>query len=325
MNCPRCGKAIPANTAFCMHCGASMASFNMTPSTATTAGTSASPALAQSLDSQSRRNSLIATAVIAFAALLAVVFGTRAAGVWGTESSRPDGRTLQASGSRPDGSILQARGSSPSGILMAPGNRPAPILAADAKAPDKMPVDVYNWLKHLEKCEAQKVALAGDQSAEVTVWMQKNSVLGAGMGMMDPYDQSGPEGDNDKDPGTYTKGKILDLRPKWTALYQFFRSYPPPAECKPIADDFDKAIVEVPGMMGDLGDILNGTSGSPDDALKKLKKMQNSSYGDIDRYFIRCDGKLGDICGKYHMNKWFNVKGDVMAGGIMGKLPFGGG
>lgn len=325
MNCPRCGKPIPANAAFCMHCGLSMATVSVTPSASTLSGTAASPVMARTLEEQMRRRTLVATAAVTFALLLAAIFATKAAGIWGSSGSRTDQKTLIAQGSRPDGAVLHASGSRPSGIMMNGGNRTGSVMSQRATAPEQMPADVYNWLKHLEKCEAQKVALAGDQSAEVTVWMQKNSVLGAGMGMMDPYEQATADGDNDKDPSTYTKGKILDLRPKWTELYNLFRSYPPPPECKPIADDFDRAIVEVPGMMGDLGDILNQTSANPQESLAKLKKMQNSSYGDIDRYFVRCDGKLGDICAKYHMNKWFNIKGDVMAGGIMGKLPFGGG
>jgi hypothetical protein len=190
---------------------------------------------------------------------------------------------------------------------------------AEAPPNTKMPEDVYEWLKHLQKCEEKKVEISGDQAAEVTVWMQKNSALGAGMGMMDPYDQASGEGE-DKAPGSYTKGKVLDLRPQWEDLATFFHSVPPPAECAPIADDFDRAISQIPAMMGDLGDILNSADTDPQGALQKVKKMQNGSYGEIDRYFLRCDEKVTGICGKYNMTKWFNIKGDVMAGGMMGKF-----
>ena len=176
-----------------------------------------------------------------------------------------------------------------------------------------MPKDVEDWLKHLEKCEREKVTISGDQMAEALVLMQKMQALGAGMGLMDPYDQS-QDGHEDKDPGTYAKGKVMDFRPRWQGLVDYFNSYPPPEECKPLASDFNRALSEVPGMMGDIGDILNSVSNDPSAALQQMNKFKGGSYGDIDRYFARADVKLSDICKRYEHNKWFNIKADVQGG-----------
>jgi hypothetical protein len=186
-----------------------------------------------------------------------------------------------------------------------------------ATAPLGMPADVLAYLRHLEKCENAKVEISGDQSAEVKVLMTKMQALGAGMGMMNPYDQSGD--DKDVEPADYAKGKILDFRPRWQRLLDYFRSVRPPRECEQLAYDFDRATGEVPGMMGDLSDILNGQL-DPAAALKKLEKFQNSSYSEIDRYYGRADEKLGQICQKYNTSKWFNIKTDVGGGSLLSKM-----
>jgi len=268
-------------------------------------------ALQQAYDIQKKRNLKVGITVGVVALIIAILFGLKASGALGLSGQSADPKVLSATGTKPDTNILAQLGSGGPSVMEQPAQKP----------PDnKMPDDVYNWLKHLEKCEAMKVELAGDQAAETQLWMQKFQVLGGAMGMLDPYDQAATDDKDDKAPGTYASGKIQDMRPKWTQLVDYFHTVPPPTECQPIADDFDRALREIPGMMGDLSDVLNSADSDPQGAMKLVKKMQNGSYGDIDRYFDRCDQKLSAICFKYKVNKWFNVKGDVVAGGMMGKF-----
>lgn len=262
---------------------------------------------------KTQRNQKAAMLALGLVALvLAALLGLSASGILRFGAQTPPTGQLAAKGMAPNNNILQESGTAP-----------APVLEKTAEGPPPMPADVEAWLKHLEKCEKAKVEISGDQSAEITVFMQKNSVLGAGMGLMNPYDQSG-DGTDDKDPGTYTKGKILDLRPLWQELITYFNSVPPPEECKPLADDFNQAISEIPGMMGDLGEVLNEVSTNPEKALQTVNKMKNGSYDGIDRYFARADQKLGAICAKYARNKWFNIQTDVGAGGMFSKGMLGG-
>ena len=257
-----------------------------------------------------RRRQTVSWIIGIIVCLVAAWIGLTAAGV------------LKLNRSTPPSGTLQARGDVPNTVLEKPAVTPGPVLEKTAERPE-MPADVEAWLKHLQETERRKVELTGDQTAEVTVFMQKNSVLGAGMGLMDPYDQS--EGSaGDKEPSSYTKGKILDLRPQWEDLITFFNSVPPPDECRPIADDYNRALNEIPGMMGDLGEMLNGVANDPQKALEQAKKMQNGSYSGIDRYFARTDQKLGDICSKYQKTKWFNIATDVAAGGMLSKQMMGG-
>lgn len=213
---------------------------------------------------------------------------------------------LSASTGKPS---LEVKANGPAPALQLPAHMEPPALEKTASRP-VMPADVEAWLKHLEECEKRKVEIAGDQTAEAMVLIPKMQALGAGMGMMDPIDQSS-DNPGDKDPGSYAKGKVEDFRPRWDELIQFFNSVPPPEECKPLAADYERALGEVPGMMGDIGDVLNTVSSDPSAALQKMKKIQGGSYGDIDRYFARSDQKLGTICQKYDHSKWFNIKTDV--------------
>jgi hypothetical protein len=291
-----------------MHCGQPMPARAAAPAQPTPPAANPAPNLTDAFADQKRKQTMILAISGAVVAILAVLVGLGASGVLAFGAKKPESKILAAKGQAPD-----------PGLLKATGNAPKPSLEKTAEAPKEMPADVEAWLKHLEKCEEMKIAIGGDQAAEVSTWIQKNSVLGAGMGLMNPYEQS-QEGEGDQDPGQYTKGKILDLRPRWEELITFFRSYPPPQECQPIASDFDRAINEIPAMMGDLGGILNSAGTDPTAAMQQVKKMQNGSYSDIDRYFARCDEKVSQICAKYNKRKWFNIKQDVGGGGMLGKL-----
>lgn len=260
-------------------------------------------------DSQRRKGMIVASIVAGVVVVLGAFAGFKAFGNLGAQGGSPD-------------PSLQVSGRGPKQVLQVNSKLPAPVLnkGDERKAPLTMPADVLDWLKHLERCEAMKIEITGDQQAEAMTYLTKLNTLGAGIGLTDPYDQSS-DGEEDKGPETYTKGKILDMRPRWMELIRFFNSKKPPAECLPLANDFNQAIGEIPGMAGDLADVLNSVSSDPQAALQKVQKMKNQSNGGIDRYFARADEKLGRICKKYDTNKWFNIKTDI-GGGMLSS--FGG-
>lgn len=185
--------------------------------------------------------------------------------------------------------------------------------------PAGMPQDVTDWLKHLQKIEERKQALTLRQIADMKVFEEMIGALGPHIGETDPFDQTGEQG---KAPADVTKGKFGDLRPDWKQLLEDYRSYPPPAECKSLADTYDSGLNEIPGMIGDLVDVLNETNSDPSKALTKLSEMKNKSYGNIDRSFQESDLKLADICRKYKVQKWFNIKADALGGDFLSKSGF---
>jgi hypothetical protein len=143
------------------------------------------------------------------------------------------------------------------------------------------------------------------------------------MGLVDPNNQETPSA-ADKDPATFTQDKLNPLKVKWDELNQFFESVPPPDECRPIANDYGRALSEVPGMLSDLLDILSLSSSNPDLALEQAGKMTKKSNAGVDSFFTEADRKLGQICEKYARAKWFDISSDIPASGLLSKQMIGG-
>ncbi len=194
------------------------------------------------------------------------------------------------------------------------GNAGPPALAKEELA---MPDDVRAWLEHLRKIEEKKQQISIKQIANLKVFGEMLQTLGPGIGNLDPYGKDDANG-ADKNPTEVTQGKFQDLRPEWQDLVTQFQSVPPPAECKPLADNYFKALNEIPAMTGDLVDVLNKVQSNPQDALQSATALKSKSYGSIDLGFNEADGQLSAICAKYHTTKWFNIKADVMGGGMLG-------
>ncbi len=278
-----------------MHCGQPIGTPK--PTQAPSGGTAVGAAYQQ----DARKKKTIAAVIGIFAAILGIFLGLKAAGVLGANTTKDPG-------------TLQARGATSGPVLVKEAAPTPPVLEKGAEK-KVMPKDVEDWLKHLEKCEAMKVEITLRQQAELMKFQQMLSVLGPDMNALNPYDN-----EDSQSPDKITGGKFADLRPDWEKLIQYFNSYPPPEECRPIADDFGRALSEIPGMTSDVIDVLNTVGQDPSAALQKVNKLKGKSYGDIDRYFNRADQRLKAICEKYDTSKWFNVKGDVIEGGSLGKF-----
>jgi len=296
MFCPKCGKSAQAGAAFCMHCGQSLAAIahHAVQPIATPA-----PAFPKPGAGNSKKTTWIAVGT-ALAMILALFFGLRASGLLQFGAKSPKLESLRAEGQSPQIPLLRAEGSSGPPTLQQPAQKV------------EMPADVRRWLEHLEKIEERKNELSIKQLTQMAVLMQQMKVLGGAMGLLDG------DGD-DTAPSDTAKQRFDTLRPDWNQLLSDFNAFPPPAECKPIADDYSRAINEIPGMNADIGSVLEGASSDPAKALEAAMKLQNTSATVIDKYLGEADSKVGDICRKYETRKWFAIKTDV-GGGLMGKF-----
>lgn len=329
MNCPKCGKPSVAGAAFCMHCGQRFAP--ATPVMAPVQGQvpmmqGAAPAFPNP-NINSKKTTWVAI-ITALAMILAIFFGLKASGIlqFGAKNPRIEAlkaegnltpqELLKAEGQDPNIPLLRAEGQDPTiPLLRAEGSQGPPALSHSAQRTE-MPADIRRWLEHLEAIEKRKNDISMKQLAQMTVLMQQMKVLGGGMGLLNE-DEGGYGGDTG--PSETAKTSFDAMRPEWNQLITDFKSYPPPAECKPIADDYSRAITEIPGMNSDLADILAGVANDPAAALEKVMKIQNTSSNVIDKYLGATDSKVGDVCRKYETRKWFDIKTDV-GGGLMGKF-----
>lgn len=248
--------------------------------------------------------------------ILALFFGLRASGLLQFGAKNPNLATLKAEGSTPVQDLLRAEGSNPEiPLLKAEGSQGPTALNIPAQRTE-MPDDIRKWLEHLERIEKRKNDLSMKQLSQMAVLMQQMKVLGGGMGVLN--EEEGGYG-GDTGPSETAKVSFDAMRPEWNQLISDFRSYPPPAECRPIADDYYRAVSEIPGINSDLAGILENVASDPAAALEKAMKLQNTSATVIDKYLGASDGRVADICRKYETRKWFDIKSDV-GGGLMGKF-----
>jgi hypothetical protein len=327
MFCPKCGKGVQAGAAFCMHCGQGVAAQPAAsqPVAAASKPMAAAPMMGRPAPAfptpnapSSKKTTVIAIGT-ALAMVLALFFGLRATGLLRFGASTPKIDNLKAEGNIPNQDLLRAEGQAPdNNLLKAEGSTSAAPVARHAEQ-IVMPDDIRKWLEHLEKIEKRKNDLSMKQLSQMAVLMQQMKVLGSGMGILN--EEEGGFG-GDTGPSETAKGSFDALRPEWNQLIADFRSYPPPAECRPIADDYFRAVSEIPGMNSDLAGILESIAGNPENAasaLEKAMKIQNTSANVIDKNLKETDNKVGDICRKYETRKWFEIKTDV-GGGLMGKF-----
>lgn len=327
MFCPKCGKPSVAGAAFCMHCGQRYAPTAPAPAPAQAPMMQGAAPAFPNPAVNSKKTTWIAIGT-ALAMILAIFFGLRATGILQFGAKNPQIEALRAEGNLTEQELLKAEGNlSGQELLRAEGEDPKiPLLRAEGSPPPptlnqgaqriEMPADIRRWLEHLEAIEKRKNDLSMKQLSQMAVLMQQMKVLGGGMGMLN--EEEGGYG-GDLGPSETAKGSFDAMRPEWNQLITDFRSFPPPAECKPIADDYNRAINEIPGMNSDLAEILAGVASDPAAALEKVMKIQNTSSNVIDRYLGASDSKVGDICRKYETRKWFDIKTDV-GGGLMGKF-----
>lgn len=287
MNCPRCGQPLVPGASFCSRCGQAIAQAPGPRRDNPTGPTPSMPpgGVPQGVYQQPRKSNalLIGGGAILGIALLLLLLKI-------------------------------------SGVFAAPQEAPNSVaLQKITEANPTMPPDVLAWLKHLEKVEAEKKELSIKEQAEFSVFATKLSVEGAAISSENPVDNPIP--DTGQSPDLATASKFHDLQPEYEALIKEFESLPPPAECKSIADDYHRALSEIPGMVGDLMSILNQNQGDLSSALAKMNQMKDKSYSAIDKPFEQADERVQVLCDKYHKSKWFNI-GDV-GGSVFGRVSSG--
>jgi hypothetical protein len=263
---------------------------------------------------QPKRNDLLPWLIGGAAALVVALVGLGAAGLL---------RLHGGSGS----ANLREKGALAGADLRAQAGGGAP-LNVERK---EMPQDVYDWLKHLEKCEKMKQEIAAHQMDELTV--DKNR-MGAAEGMTpgDVQKLSSPEGGVDLPEGLQKAfSDFANLDQEWTKLKDFFDSKPPPAECVKIGQAYDNALDGILGAIGQVKSMV-GQFGDPNQAqtdpsaaqtTKDLHDVSRHHVTNVDDQLQLTDDLVGDICKKYDVMKWFKI--DVHGGGMNPLAGLGGG
>ncbi len=261
------------------------------------------PGISAAYDAQRKKTTGIAIAAGLVALLLATFVTLNATGVLGAKGNRADDRVLVAQGQRPDGTILQAQ-----------GERGAPVMqrSAEVVAPVKMPGNIYDWLKHLEKCEAERIAVTTGQVGEAMTEQAKLKATGGVDAIQDALNGIDDPNAQLRSPTEGLARLLKMMHDQTMQVQQRFQAVPPPAECGPIAAAYTQALNETAAQMGEIGDHLAAGD------VQKLLTMKGKSNEGIDSAGKRTDRLVGEICNKYNTAKWFSVSGDILPGGIFG-------
>ncbi|MBX7133629.1 MAG: zinc ribbon domain-containing protein [Fimbriimonadaceae bacterium] len=295
--CTRCGTPVPSGAKFCMNCG------QPAPVTAPAAGSSVPMAWPQT-----KSNAGVWWAIGSVLVIAAVVFGLGAVGI------------LRLRGADKSGPMLVQTGPEQGKILARKAEDPPPVLQRHQDDPIRMPDDVRAWLEHLERIERAKQELQRDQMDDLMISMRSIDQLVAGFateGLMDPDAPDNPTaGVNDFLP-------IEKMTADWKELRRKFNQEGPPCpeECKPLRDEYDTALAQVPGVLSDInaiaGDLFDPAK---KEKIKDLREVQKSHRDYIDKPLTKSDRLVGEICDRYDTKKWFDIKVD--SGGIMGMPGF---
>lgn len=255
---------------------------------------------------------------VALAAVIPIVFAGYTVGKMLQAKSQPNTSVLSANEQYHPPTILSTEGNQAPPSLEANGDHNPNALANPVEG-DTMPDDIRNWLKHLERTEAERSRMTGQQLGQLlalATQMQGKGVMDMlGNIMNDPSgDQGAPEL-----PAADLSGDTEALRKEWTDLGGRFGSLPPPAECVPIRNQYDIALKETSGMVFDIMDILNQATqpgADPQALVGRLTGMKGSSSS-IDQAGTKCDQLVQQVCDKYHARKWFTVQGDIGNAGML--------
>jgi hypothetical protein len=191
---------------------------------------------------------------------------------------------------------------------------------------DKMPADVRDWLKHLERTEAERKSMATSQIAQLLPMMMSGS--SAGIQELLNEALTGEESSTQSARDASLKPKVTQsatqMRQRWKDLNVFFNSKQPPLECVPIKNSYEHCLGETSAMVLEILDTVESagnTEAGSQDALSKLLAMMGTSGNRIDVAGEQADRAVGEICHKYDTFKWFSISGDH---GGLGGLGIGG-
>jgi hypothetical protein len=334
MNCPRCQGSVPDRASFCPQCGNDVRVFR-----ASLAGRAASAvplAVNTQTAPQSSRQNEGKSAGFVSPPPSQTAMNPQVVAVPNTQKKTPWALILgtllaiclfsmgflafklfQKTGKDDPTSILARTERAPAPVLQQTA-KSEPVLGKQAQAPKQMPENIRKWLEHLEKIEKLRGKLAQKGLAEFMV-MAPSLQQGADIEALKALASGDPNAEMPKSAADKVADTSSDSKVAWADLRREFDSFPPPPECKSIADSYGHALDETGAMIQDILDAVQVAKDDPQKALQTLYGMKNSSKS-IDEYGNAADDKVKEICDFYDTRKWFSINSDFGGSSIFGSL-----
>lgn len=277
--CPRCGTVLSASAAFCLQCG--------------------HPANGSVSGSRLPKWLPFVTGVLILAGVTWSLSKAGLIRVGGAAAKNPQlaasgetNESLSLGGER-NGSVLTVPGEGANSALAIGGSQPSPSLTVEGQqSPPSvyleagMPADVYNWLKHLRETERRRFAAidgAKDPSMEPNVGTAEKV-----------------EAERNRRIGE-ASNTVASASDYFRDLIQFFRSVPPPEECRPIATEYNAALDEILRMTSEIEQGLATMD------VDRLLRLQGQSVNRIDARIRAADDLVDGVCREYGVPNEFRL------------------
>jgi hypothetical protein len=180
------------------------------------------------------------------------------------------------------------------------------------QTPKRPPDDVIDYLKHLQKVEAQRQAMQRDLTPAFNAFV--NAV--AMRATIDEQEIQQRMSAVQQAPRDYSQ--------QWAQLSQFFESKPPPPACQPLHEAYRKMLASTIAYMTKVYLALQQAQTDPNAALQALSQMQGTASTDVDTQILQANYELQQVLDKYDLRRYF--PGFVISGegGLNLRSIFGG-
>jgi len=299
MRCTHCGATVPENARFCAGCGRPLSSSAVSP-----AQTSPAPASGAS----KAKWWAIGVGVLV---LMAIAFFV------GMQS----GLITQANVQKPEGpSVLEVQApkvTGPSVLEAQPPKVESPSVL-ETEAPPPPPKRVVDWLEHLRKTEERRQRQERNVAPVMSMLVQAMVARAAALGGIAQGDFEQAEADYEREREKLRQGYQQRQR-EWAQLLQYFRSVPPPPECRTLADAYFAGLSEYITSISQIEKSLI------DNDIGGLTSMLGSAQSELDARFARADEELARVCEQYGIRKYFAIgaRGTELIRSLGGGLPLG--
>ncbi|MER3473857.1 MAG: hypothetical protein C4335_07440 [Armatimonadota bacterium] len=172
------------------------------------------------------------------------------------------------------------------------------LLQAQAEPPQKQPektppADIIDYLKHLQRVEAQRQAMQRDLTPAFNAFV--NAV--AMRATIDEQELQQRMSAVQQAPQDYSQ--------KWAQLSQLFESKQPPPACQPLHEAYRKMLSSTIAYMTKVYLALQQAQTDPNTALQALSQMQGTASTDVDTQILQANYELQQVLDKYDLRRYF--------------------
>lgn len=282
--CPRCQSHLPENSTYCGFCGSWLSSANV-PSWPKWGGILAGLTL-----------------------LFIIAWSISASGL--VRVSSPSSGELSVEESLHEGALTAHKGGPPN-VLTVPGGRSTEGLTVEGDLPQTsvtsahsgMPEDILAWLRHLKRVDLKRESMNTQVASE----------LFSLVGQVQPgafSDEGALNADAQRRVGV-ADSAVTRVDGLFKELINEFQSLPPPAECRPIAEQYSRVLIETRKMIGEILESLHSAD------IGRLLGIMGTSYSRVDSNAKNANMLIDSLCRKYNTANEFAVFVDSKSAGVL--------